>query len=284
VLFNFDGPLHALPAGALVRELPTGSPQYFVEWKPSHTTPSMTVYAEGRKTRPASARSGTVVAFGDPVYAKKEAATLDAEQEFLLRSGNTLNPLPATRREVGAIAKLFGPNAVTYLGDAATESRATFVDRSARYVHFAVHGVLNEYLPLNSALAFSTPAAAGVGDNGLLQAWEVFEKMRIDADLVTLSACESGLGKVIAGEGLVGLTRAFLFAGARTVNASLWKVADGPTADLMTHFYRNLRRGDSKDEALRQAQIAVMKMGRRDRIDYSSPAHWAAFVLTGDWK
>ena len=142
-------------------------------------------------------------------------------------------------------------------------------------------------MPLDSALAFTMPESGGRGeDNGLLQAWEIIEQMRIDADLVTLSACESGLGKEIAGEGLVGLTRAFLYAGARTVNASLWKVADGPTADLMTHFYRNLRDGQAKDEALRNAQLALIRKGRPrgSSMDYSSPLHWAAFTLTGDWK
>ena len=110
--------------------------------------------------------------------------------------------------------------------------------------------------------------------------------MRIDADLVTLSACESGLGKHIAGEGLVGLTRAFLYAGAHTVAASLWRVADGPTAELMKAFYTNLRNGQSKDQALRNAQLALIHLGKQPNssIDFGSPAHWAAFTLTGDWK
>ena len=107
---------------------------------------------------------------------------------------------------------------------------------------------------------FTIPDKAKPGqDNGLLQAWEIFEKMRIDADLVTLSACDSGLGKEMGGEGLIGLTRAFQYAGARTVLASLWKVEDESTAELMKRFYGYLKAGKTKDEALRLAQIDLIR-------------------------
>jgi CHAT domain-containing protein len=116
----------------------------------------------------------------------------------------------------------------------------------------------------------------------------------VDADLVTLSACETGLGKVFQGEGLVGLTRAFQFAGARTVLASLWPVSDEGTAELMRSFYTNLKGGATKNEALRAAQLHLLrgnppqKKGGKDaaRIAgaHSSPFHWAAFQLVGDWK
>ena len=103
--------------------------------------------------------------------------------------------------------------------------------------------------------------------------------MRIDADLVTLSACETALGKEMGGEGLVGLTRAFQYAGAHSIVASLWSVGDESTADLMRRFYGYLRTGRSKDEALRAAQIDLI----RSRT-FSHPFHWGAFTLTGDWK
>jgi CHAT domain-containing protein/tetratricopeptide (TPR) repeat protein len=285
VLLSLDGPLHALPFGALVRQQ-GGKSQFFVEWKALHTTPSMSVYAETLKARRAADPSGVVVALGDPSY-PQDTASADAEVQFLTRRGLNLKPLPGTRQEVGAIRQLFGSRAVTYLGEAATEARAKTIGTSARYIHLAVHGVFSDQLPLNSALAFTMPKSPAPGeDNGLLQAWEIFEQMRIDADLVTLSACDSGLGKEIAGEGLMGLTRAFLYAGARTVNASLWKVADGPTAELMTLLYRNLKAGQTKDEALRNAQVALIKKAppKGSSVDYASPAHWAAFTLTGDWK
>src|SRR5258707_9276057 len=101
---------------------------------------------------------------------------------------------------------------------------------------------------LSSAFGRTPPAGAtGDRDNGLLQAWEIFEQVHIDADLVTLSACETGLGQEIGGEGLIGLTRAFQYAGARSVLASLWNVADESTADLMRRFYGHLKAGLSKD-------------------------------------
>jgi CHAT domain-containing protein len=103
--------------------------------------------------------------------------------------------------------------------------------------------------------------------------------MRIDADLVTLSACDSGLGKEMGGEGLIGLTRAFQYAGARSVLASLWKVEDEPTAELMKRFYGYLKAGKTKDEALRLAQIDLIHSR-----NYAQPRDWAAFELTGDWK
>ena len=114
-----------------------------------------------------------------------------------------------------------------YLGRDATEGHAKALGKDVRYVHFACHGLLDERFPLSSALVAADRGTGG--DNGLLEAWEIFEKVRLDADLVTLSACETALGKEMGGEGLVGLTRAFQYAGARSVLASLWTVADEST-------------------------------------------------------
>jgi CHAT domain-containing protein len=113
----------------------------------------------------------------------------------------------------------------------------------------------------------------------LLQAWEVLESVRLDADLVTLSACDTGLGKEMGGEGVIGLTRAFQYAGARSVLASLWSVSDVSTADLMRRFYSHLRAGRSKDEALRRAQVELIHSSA-----FSHPYSWAAFQLVGDWQ
>jgi CHAT domain-containing protein len=118
-------------------------------------------------------------------------------------------------------------------------------------------------------------------DNGLLQAWEVFESVRLDADLVVLSACASALGEERGGEGLIGLTRAFQYAGARAVAATLWNVDDRATARLMTLFYRRLRAGAAKDEALRAAQVEL----RSDpEVEASAPYYWAAFQIFGDGR
>ena len=116
--------------------------------------------------------------------------------------------------------------------------------------------------------------------------------MRLDADLVVLSACESALGRELSGEGLIGLTRAFQYAGARSVVASLWDVADQTTAELMTRFHRHLATGLSKDEALRAAQIELIREsisittanGQMMETDASAPFFWAAFQLFGDWQ
>ena len=174
--------------------------------------------------------------------------------------GYRLTPLPATKSEVAAIAELYRGKADTYIGEAATEERAKGVSKDTTYLHFASHGLLDERFPLNSGLALTIPDEMKEGqDNGILQAWEIFERVRIDADLVVLSACETGLGKEMGGEGLVGLTRAFQYAGARSVLASLWSVADETTAALMKRFYGYLKAGESKDAALRHAQLDLVR-------------------------
>src|SRR5262249_33763512 len=147
-------------------------------------------------------------------------------------------------------------------------------------IHFAAHGLLDERFPLNSALILTIPEKLSEGqDNGLLQAWEIFEQLRLDADLITLSACKTGLGRELGGEGLVGLTRAFQYAGARSILASLWNVDDWRTAQLMQQFYRELQSGKSKEMALRTAQLALL----HSRTS-SHPYYWAAFSLIGDWR
>jgi CHAT domain-containing protein len=219
-------------------------------------------------------------------------AIANAEVRATVRSGFTFEPLPASRREVEGIARLFPRHTVAYVGEAATEERAKSVG-AVRYLHFATHAVVNEQSPLDSALVLTVPQRPREGqDNGLLQAWEIFERMHLDAGLVTLSACDTALGKEAGGEGLLGLTRAFEYAGAASVVASLWKVADESTAELMTSFYRNLKAGQSKDAALRAAQIDLIRSGRSrgqahrpsSDADFSHPYHWAAFTLSGDWK
>jgi CHAT domain-containing protein len=133
---------------------------------------------------------------------------------------------------------------------------------------------MHSSLVLAGSAASEDPAA-----DGWLEAWEIATHVRLEAELVTLSACQTGLGVPLAGEGSLGLTRAFLHAGARSVVSSLWRVADESTAVLMTRFYRELRAGRSKDEALRRAQVALL----RDRR-WRDPYHWAAFQLQGDWR
>ena len=278
LLISPDGPLHTLPFAALMHEN-----QYLVEWKPIHSTLSATVYAELRRSRPErrDLRQERLAAFGDPQYPRSAPGPAgDPVLREILQRGWALGPLPSTRKEVESIAALY-PHAKTYLGQDATEERAKALGPDSRLIHFACHGLLDERFPLNSALALTLPEHPAEGqDNGLLQAWEIFESMHLDADLVTLSACDTALGKEMGGEGLVGLTRAFQYAGARSVLASLWGVADYTTARFMERFYRYLRDGKSKDEALRAAQIDQI----RQKGGSSHPFFWAAFELNGDWR
>jgi CHAT domain-containing protein/Tfp pilus assembly protein PilF len=281
LLIVADGPLQLLPFAALRRN----RAEYVVDWKPLHTVVSATVYAElGKMRHPAENKPLELAAFGDPRMPPSGKAGLERSANPDLRlaaeRGFDFGRLPFSRQEVESIAALFPRRSRTYLGSDATEEHAKALGKDVRYIHFATHGLLDERFPLNSALVFSIPGQAQPGkDNGLLQAWEIFEQVRLDADLVTLSACNTGLGKELKGEGLIGLTRAFQYAGARSILASLWSVDDFRTMQLMQRFYTELRRGRSKDEALRAAQLELAH-------SQSAPApyYWAGFSLIGDWK
>jgi CHAT domain-containing protein/Tfp pilus assembly protein PilF len=277
-----DGPLHLLPFAALEDPTP-GRRRYLVEGRPVHVAASATVFAEIRKGRRPEGEV-RLVAFGDPDYSATARPLEGPAQAPELRSarqhGLELRPLPASRKEVERIQGLFPGAARIYIGAEATEERATAAGDGASLLHFACHALADEISPLDSALALTVPAQWKPGQpNGLLQAWEIFEKVRIDAGLVTLSACGTGLGKEMSGEGILGLTRAFQHAGARSVLASLWAVRDDSTAELMGRFYGHLKRGESKDAALRAAQVEMIRHRR-----FSHPGRWAAFQLSGDWK
>jgi CHAT domain-containing protein len=277
-----DGPLQVLPFATLLR----APDQYIAEWKPVHTVVSATVYAELKKTRktPKGTHAIDLVAFGDPVYpsAGKEGSERIANPDirFAEERGFTLSRLPFSRKEVEGIGSFFAGHNQAYLGAEATEEHAKALAKGVRYIHFATHGLLDERFPLNSSVVLTIPDKVSEGrDNGLLQAWEIFEQMRLDADLVTLSACNTGMGQELGGEGLVGLTRAFQYAGARSIVASLWNVNDLWTMVLMKDFYGRLKAGSSKDVALQAAQVHLIHSRTA-----SSPYYWAAFSLIGDWQ
>jgi CHAT domain-containing protein/Tfp pilus assembly protein PilF len=294
LLLSPDGPLHSLPFAALVRSearTPNAAAPYLIEWKPLHVVASATVFAEIKKARrEASGIADRIVAFGDPVYpspSKKQPEPIgDSEVRSAVARGFALTPLPSTRGEVEDITRMFPGQAIRYLGREATEERAKSVGREARYLHFACHGTLDERFPMNSGLALTIPETPAEGqDNGLLQAWEIFDQVRIDADLVTLSACKTGLGKEMGGEGLFSLNRAFHYAGARSVLSTLWAVSDRSTPLLMKRFYGYLKAGMSRDEALRAAQTDLIRTRRKGAgPDLSHPFRWAAFQLSGDWR
>ena len=189
------------------------------------------------------------------------------------RSGKALSNLPAVRQEVAQLQRLLGKQGVVVAQeDKATPARARQMAQNARVVHFACHARADNVDPLGSGLLLA-PAGS---DEGLLTAAEVVSRWRLRADVVMLSACETAIGVSRRYEGLYGLARAFLFAGARSVGASLWQVSDASTARLMGAFYREYARGVGKAEALRQAQLALLRDKR-----YADPYYWSGFVLIG---
>jgi CHAT domain-containing protein len=148
-----------------------------------------------------------------------------------------------------------------------------------RILHFSTHGVLNSSHPELSGLVLSMYDRAGAPRDGFLRLHEIYN-LKLNADLVVLSACETALGTAIRGEGLIGLARGFIYAGAARVVASLWNVEDQATANLMKRFYQDmLSSGRSPAAALRGAQIAMLRQPR-----WSPPYYWAAFVLEGEWR
>jgi CHAT domain-containing protein/tetratricopeptide (TPR) repeat protein len=189
--------------------------------------------------------------------------------------------LPFTRQEADRIYALANPSQALYMVDfRASLVTATSPDLGRyRMVHFATHGLLNSDNPALGGLVLSLFDEEGNPQNGFLKLQDVYN-LSLPAELVVLSACQTGLGKEIKGEGLVGLTRGFFYAGARRVVASMWKVDDVATADLMERFYRGALRDRLRPAAaLRQAQLAMARQKR-----WSFPYYWAAFILQGEWR
>lgn len=186
-----------------------------------------------------------------------------------------------SRREAQAIVA-YSPPGKSMVALNFDASRATATSgKLARYrfVHFATHGLLNSQHPELSGIVLSLVDEQGRTQDGFLRLNEIYN-LKLSANLVVLSACQTGLGKEIKGEGLIGLTRGFMYAGAERVAASLWKVDDAATAELMTHVYRGiLREGKTPAAALRAAQFEVWQ-----QQSWRAPYYWAAFILQGEWK
>jgi CHAT domain-containing protein/tetratricopeptide (TPR) repeat protein len=189
--------------------------------------------------------------------------------------------LPFSREEADNIAELIPKSALLKVTDFQANRTVATSGRLSRYriIHFATHGLLNSEHPELSGLVLSLVDANGKTQDGFLRMDEIFN-LQLPADLVVLSACQTALGQEIKGEGLVGLTRGFMYAGAQRVMASLWQVDDQATAELMKHFYHELLKENLRPAAaLRSAQIEMSKSSR-----WSSPYYWAAFIIQGEWK
>jgi CHAT domain-containing protein len=194
--------------------------------------------------------------------------------------GGMIPRLPFTRQEANAIAALIPPQereeALDFDANRATATSDAL--GQYRFVHFATHGLLNNDHPELSGVVLSLVDKQGRGQDGFLRASEIF-RLKLPADLVVLSGCRTGLGKEMKGEGMVGLTQGFMYAGAARVVVSLWDVNDLATAELMARFYKAMlgRERLSPAGALRAAQVSVWQDKR-----WQSPYYWSAFVLQGE--
>jgi len=190
--------------------------------------------------------------------------------------------LLSTRREAAAISALVPERErMQALDFEASRTTAIRPDLGEyRIVHFATHGLLNNIHPELSGIVLSLVDEAGHQQDGFLRLQDIYN-LKLPAELVVLSACQTGLGKEIKGEGLIGLARGFMYAGAPRIVASLWKVDDLATSELMKRFYQGLLGPERLRPAgaLRQAQLSIWKQKQ-----WREPYYWAAFVLQGEWK
>jgi len=239
------GALHYLPFNALHDGKGYLIDRYGIRMLPSA---SVIKYLQAKK----SAKPGGILAFGNPDL------------------GDSSYDLVYAQNEAIAVAKT-RPQSKVFLRKDATETAFNKYGISFNYIHFATHAQFNADAPLKSAILLAKDAE----NDGMLTVDKLYST-KLDADLVTLSACETGMGKIANGDDIVGLTRGFLYAGSSSIVASLWKVDDLATADLMTRFYTNMKTLD-KREALRQAQLQIKKK-------YEHPFYWASFQLTGNSK
>jgi CHAT domain-containing protein len=203
-------------------------------------------------------------------YTGDRKAVGDPRLLALADPGTGPDALPGARTEVRQLSRHFPARRRTVLvGADASEANGKRLAPGQSILHFAVHGLIDDARPLDSALLL----AAGEGEDGALRVAEAFG-LRLQADLVVLSGCSTGLGK-ITGDGILGLARAFLYAGTPSVVVSQWDVSDRATAFLMDRFYAGLTAGQGRARSLRQAQIAT-------RARFPHPALWAAFSLVGE--
>ncbi|HET9235209.1 MAG TPA: CHAT domain-containing protein, partial [Candidatus Eisenbacteria bacterium] len=277
-----DGALHYVPFEMLVQG---SSKQYALEGKTVRYAPSAGVLARLSLLQRHPGLPEPFLGVGDPVFngqAAKTVASVEPVVQGAFRSGipgtgeTRLLPLPNTRKEVITIGQFFDKERPRLLlGAEATEANLKepgFLSRF-RILHFATHGLTDERFPKRCCLALS---AADSASDAFLEAEEIYA-LPVRADLVVLSACETGKGRMVRGEGVLGLPRAFLHAGARNVVVSLWSVSDEGTADLMTSFYREMiQKKRPAAEALARAKQDMMRSD-----EWHHPFYWAGFVLIG---
>lgn len=310
LLIVADGTLQYIPFGILTRTQSSNStaPRAKKNYQPlilDHeivvlpSASTLTVLRQEAKERKPAEK--TIAVLADPVFESSDERVKGLRGQAVSGTDNALPRgiqlaasdlglndaelaiprLPGTRREADQILALV-PRSQSKAAFNFAASRQTAAAKELgeyRYVHFATHGFLNSLHPELSGIVLSMVDEKGNPQDGFLLAHEVFN-LKLSAELVVLSACRTGLGKQVRGEGLVGLTRGFMYAGAPRVVVSLWSVSDEATAELMARFYRGMLSEKLRPaEALRAAQISLMKESR-----WQSPFYWAAFTLQGEWR
>lgn len=291
VLIAVDGALEYIPFGVLPMEAYGNQP--LVSQYEIIGIPSLSVLAEQRRREPSVASQKTIAVFADPVMTRDDprvsaqtlasSAAIPSPTDLLTRSsfaGEQFARLPGASEEAKEIASLVPDEERLILtGVDASRQRLLATDLSEyRYIHFATHGLIDARHPALSSLLLSRFDSMGRPEDAYLRVRDVYD-LNLNADVVVLSACDTALGREIRGEGLIGLTQAFMYAGARSLVVSLWKVDDRATKELMTRFYeRLLGEHASPAQALRQAQMSLASERR-----FGHPYFWGGFILLGDW-
>lgn len=279
-----DGILHYIPFEALISTFEKDAPKYLTELANISYAPSASVYRFLREKKKDNKKSA-LIAFADPVFAKSTggrpkvsaASDKDRVRGMFERSGFEFKRLKYSAEEVKKIARHFPKQEVSlYLREEAKEENVkSGILNSYSMIHFATHALIDEQRPGRSCIVLTLDNDPT--EDGLLRMNEIFN-LKLNADLVTLSACRTGRGKLVRGEGIMGFTRAFLYAGASSLVVSLWPVSDFSTAQFMDKFYGYMQKGNSKSASLRKTKMDFINSKiPKERHPY----YWAAFVLVG---
>jgi len=275
-----DGNLHYLPFEALINSSKKNQNRFLIEdYKMSYAPSSSSLINILSRKRKAESNK-EFLAFADPVYdiekpSSKGLAETNIFREYSVQMGFNFKRLSFSGEEVKKISRYFPKKMYKiYMREKAKEENLKEVDIDKyNIIHFATHGFLDEKNSIRSSLIFTLDNDPK--EDGFFQVREIYN-MRLNADLVVLSACNSGKGKLERGEGVLGLYRAFLNAGAQSVVMSLWNINDRATSDFMWYLYKNLSKGMTKEGALQKAKIKMIYS------KFSHPFYWAAFVLSGE--
>lgn len=278
-----DGMLHFFPFEVLNYQNSQKDHNYLIERYNISYAPSASSLLLLRNQKIQKHPKKIFLGIGDPVFNEKKGEYRGSDPSFALQvdpfpqfHNLEFSPLPYSKKEIMEISKLFPEERKeVLLGEDASEYKIKQIGLDDyACIHFAGHSYLDPYFPTKSAIILSSDETFHAED-GILQIYEIYN-FRLNAELVVLSACQTGLGELVETEGAIGLPRVFLYSGARSVVLSLWKIEDKSTARFMEYFYKNLSKGSNKSEALRLAKMKMINS------KLSHPYYWGAFILSGD--